>query len=519
MKTKIQFMALALAAILPVSCSQDSSLLPDVQVETGSISFNVSLDRELGSRAGDAPDEVPSRCLLEVYDGVTNTLVGKQIESAGSTSYSFTVSNLEKDKDYTFVFWADPGKNTFNTQALTAITPNEEGHIAFSGQIRTKPGKGNVDVKLTHAVAKLSVVHSAANMNLSVGDNVTAEFTRQQYSFNARSQVYSPTTTKKESLTATVTVDMTSGEVLSLYMLAPNDNMPSNSDKSMMVSDFKLGYKANGATAPYSKAIPSVTFKANHRTVISGNIKNLSLDAQTLSVSLITDWATIVPEAGESGQPEQPSQPDNPDPVVPDEPITPSGSAVTLTVPGSLTPAMIQSALASGNGLKIAGPMNDNDFATIKTYMNSNSGQNVNLDLGSADIAAIPDDAFNSCANLIGITLPSSVTIIGAEAFKGTGIEEITAIGVTTLEEGAFRNCPNLKEAVLGNLKNVGNNIFAYCPNIAKVDLTRCTAAFTRPGAFFSAEQTVTIYVNEELIASFQKTWGTHNFNITWATK
>lgn len=519
MKTKFYLLSLALAAILPVSCSQDTALNPELQAETGCMSFNITLDCALTSRAGET-DPLPTRCLLEVYEGATNKLVGKQQSTTGSISFSISVANLEKGKEYTFVFWADGGEDTYNTGSLTAITPKKDNAIAFSGKTTTAVESGKtVSVILSHVVAKLSLVHSA-DINLIAGDQVMVQFTQQKYSFNALSGSYSTTETQEVNHTHPVTADKTNGEIFSLYMLAPNDEMMSGGDKSMMVSDFKLGFQAKDATSSHSKEIPNVTFKANHRTVITGNIRDISFDTQKISVSLNQNWGEdIIPTPDEGGQqtePEEPKQPEEPTPVTP---VTPGNSTISLTSAGTLTDSQIQSALANGNDLKITGSMNDVDFTTLKTYLLAHSEQNVKLDISETAVTTIPFEAFYKCENLIGITLSSSVTTIGEYAFAETGISEIIANGVTILEAGAFRKCPNLTTASFGDLKSVEGTIFFESKNISTIDLTRCTATFTNKNSFFSSGQTVTIYVNEELIIPFKTIWDNYNFNITWTTK
>lgn len=519
MKTKFYLLSLALAAILPVSCSQDTALNPELQAETGCISFNITLDRALTSRAGET-DPLPTRCLLEVYEGATNKLVGKQQSTTGSTSFSISVANLEKGKEYTFVFWADGGEDTYNTGSLTAITPKKDNAIAFSGKTMTAVESGKtVSVTLSHAVAKLSLVHSA-NVNLSADDQVMVQFTQQKYSFNALSGSYSKTETQKVNLTQTVTADKTNGEIFSLYMLAPNDEMMSGGDKSMMVSDFKLGFQAKDATSSHSKEIPNVTFKANHRTVITGNIRDISFDTQKISVSLNQNWGEdIIPTPDEGGQPTEPDEPKQPDDPTPVTPVTPGNSTISLTSAGTLTDSQIQSALANGNDLKITGQMNDADFTTLRTYLLAHSEQNVNLDISETSVTTIPTDAFYQCGNLTGITLSSSVTTIGVYAFSETGITEIIANGVTTLDDGALKGCSNLTNASFGNLISVGTTVFVNSKNLSSIDFSRCTTVPHYSPPAFTTGQNVTIYVNESLLGSFASEWNIPSCKITWAIK
>lgn len=519
MKTKFYLLSLALAAILPVSCSQDTALNPELQAETGCMSFNITLDRALTSRAGET-DPLPTRCLLEVYEGATDKLVGKQQSTTGSTSFSISVANLEKGKEYTFVFWADGGEDTYNTESLTAITPKKDNAIAFSGKTTTAVESGKtVSVVLSHVVAKLSLVHSA-DVNLTAGDRIMVQFTQQKYSFNVLSGSYSKTETQEVNLTQTVTADKTNGEIFSLYMLAPNDEMMSGGDKSMMVSDFKLGFQAKDATSSHSKEIPNVTFKANHRTVITGNIRDISFDTQKISVSLNQNWGEdIIPTPDEGGQPTEPDDPKQPDDPTPVTPVTPGNSTISLTSAGTLTDSQIQSALANGNDLKITGQMNDADFTTLRSYLVNNPSKTVNLDISETAVTTIPEDAFNGCMNLTSIILSENITTLDTYAFNETGIAEIIANGVTRLEQGALRSCTNLTNVCLGDLTYIGTNAFTYCTNLKTIDLSKCSAVPKYSSPIIDNGHNLTIYVSETKLNDFKSNLKIAGCTITWVAK
>ncbi len=56
---------------------------------------------------------------------------------------------------------------------------------------------------------------------------------------------------------------------------------------------------------------------------------------------------------------------------------------------------------------------------------------------------SIPDWTFTDCANLTRFTIPSTVTSIGAGAFRGSGVTEISLPeGLTTIRYEAFKNTP-----------------------------------------------------------------------------
>lgn len=563
MKTKFYLLSLALAAILPVSCSQDTALNPEPQAETGCMSFNITLDRALTSRAGET-DPLPTRCLLEVYEGATNKLVGKQQSTtSSSTSFSISVANLEKGKEYTFVFWADGGEDTYNTESLTAITPKKDNAIAFSGKTMTAVESGKtVSVTLSHVVAKLSLVHSA-DVNLTAGDQIMVQFTQQKYSFNALSSSYSKTEPQNVKLTRTVTADKTNGEIFSLYMLAPNDDMTSGGDKSMMVSDFKLGFQAKDATSSHSKEIPNVTFKANHRTVITGNIRDISFDTQKISVSLNQNWdEDIIPTPDEGGQPTEPEEPKQPDDPTPVTPVTPGNSNISLTSAGTLTESQIQSALANGNDLKIAGQMNDADFTTLRNYLVNNPSKTVNLDISETTVTSIPNrafcitenvgfgdeseiskpitslssiilpntmtsigtEAFADCQHLQSVSIPASVTTIEDYAFFRTSITEVSAPGITTLGDGAFKECAELISVTLGKVQKIGSQAFFRSPKLTILDLSKCTSVPARPSQPFTTNLQLTIFVPADLLSGFKSSWsyvvsGVSTYTINWSAK
>lgn len=555
MKTKFYLGAITLAALMQASCSDDASTLPESPLDAGAISFEVTLDRDLNSRAGESADELPSRCLMEVYDNVTNTIVGSQYKASGATTFTFTVADLQKSKEYMFVFWADGGENAYNASSLKSVAAVADNRIAFTGKVKAQPGQANVSVVLRHAVAKLSVVHDGAT--LKAGDVVTASFTREKYSFDALAGAYTSVGSGKETLTKTLDADMSTGEVITRYMFAPNDEMKAASNPSMLVADFKLAYKPTGESTPHEKAIPNVTFKANHRTLITGNIRNMSLGGQTFSVSLNTDWTILTPESG-GGEDPGPVTP----PEVPDEPETPGNNVITLTSAGFLTESMVASAVGSGNELSIKGPMAESDFNALRTYLapgGAGSSKSLSLDLSGASFTVLPpkafcvgekigwstgevskpivslssvvlpdglteiqNEAFADCTNLTSVTVPSSVTTIGECAFYKSGIVELNAIGVTTFGAYACKSCPNLTSAALGNVTSLGNYSFLECPKLSSLDLSRCTMIVEASGLLSGAsiaEVTTTVYVdNEDLLTSFQQKWG-DRYKVVWAIK
>ncbi len=109
--------------------------------------------------------------------------------------------------------------------------------------------------------------------------------------------------------------------------------------------------------------------------------------------------------------------------------------------------------------------------AVMGTYMfNDSSIENVVL---SDDITEITTYAFDGCANLKSIQLPSKLVSIGGYAFSESGLESIeTPETLETIGIGAFKGCTSLKRAVLkGQLATLSNYLFSGCTNLESVEL------------------------------------------------
>lgn len=89
------------------------------------------------------------------------------------------------------------------------------------------------------------------------------------------------------------------------------------------------------------------------------------------------------------------------------------------------------------------------------------AGTTITLKNGTKGIVG---GAFNQCVNLKGITIPDSVTYIGAIAFKNTGLSSITIPhSVTSIEYAAFQNCENLKSVTIpADVEYIGLYAFGY---------------------------------------------------------
>ena len=123
------------------------------------------------------------------------------------------------------------------------------------------------------------------------------------------------------------------------------------------------------------------------------------------------------------------------------------------------------------------------------------------LDFSSATFTALPEKAFSGLRGLTALTVPKTLTTVGAQAFSSCEkIEEVTGLSdcnITSLGERAFASCTNLKRANLSKssftvlparafyqdtalsfikmpsvLKEIGKDALYGCESISKLDLT-----------------------------------------------
>ena len=149
--------------------------------------------------------------------------------------------------------------------------------------------------------------------------------------------------------------------------------------------------------------------------------------------------------------------------------------------------------------LKVKGPINSTDWATIKQMSNL-----LAIDLSEATVTSVPNSAFDGLSRLSNVKLPEGPTSIGSYAFRGTQIlnidipNSIISIGecafyqtrvrtvnfgenskLATIGYEAFYQCTSLEEFIMPNtvtkLDTYGNyadydcNTFYGCSSLKKI--------------------------------------------------
>ena len=116
-------------------------------------------------------------------------------------------------------------------------------------------------------------------------------------------------------------------------------------------------------------------------------------------------------------------------------------------------------------------------------------------------ITTIGDGAFRNCVNLKEMTLPDSVTSIGAGAFQNcAGITELTIpASVTSIGAGAFEGCQGLeKVTILCDASLLGEGAFAGCANLTEAMMMKGAI----PANCFADSAVTTVTLGEEITAA-----------------
>ena len=169
-------------------------------------------------------------------------------------------------------------------------------------------------------------------------------------------------------------------------------------------------------------------------------------------------------------------------------------SLTSLTIPASVVQIdkfdgpSHQNIVVSGNNLtslsvEAGNPVydsRDNCNAIIETATNTLLMGCQNTIIPNT-VTRINEAAFYNCANLIAITIPTSVASIGEGAFHGTGLTNVVLPANSVLDDwyytlaqdlGVFSSCNNLNNIALEEgLTSIAAGAFAYSPNFSSINI------------------------------------------------
>lgn len=91
------------------------------------------------------------------------------------------------------------------------------------------------------------------------------------------------------------------------------------------------------------------------------------------------------------------------------------------------------------------------------------------------EVQVIANSTFLDMTALVGVTIPTSVTWIGASAFQASGVHAISADGVTYVDINAFESCPNLTHVTMNTVISLGTSAFEACSLLSSVTMPMLT--------------------------------------------
>lgn len=486
MRKSISFWMFGIVAML-TSCSQNEDLLQGENNERASkVTFSVNIDTGMKTRAVDATDETPTRCVVGWY---TQGGTIQQLDyPVTGTSFPVTVPNLEAETEYTFIFWADCGSDAYDTRDLTKITRGSKPSIAFrnSEVVTTKPNSETPKaVTLTHAVAK--VVAKQVGSGLAADDKIGFSFNMPDYSYNAQNNTLSQEDeTKTVPVNAETTVSETlQEELLSTYVFAPSG------ETGEVIGNVNVWYEPVGKEK-YQTTITNVPLKQNYRTVLTGDFSSLHA-GMTFTANIDNQWV---------------------DDIIPNEI---EGNTITLSKPGTLSELDIAAALgATGNTaakIVIEGEMNSADFNTLAYYNRNLDSKRDNadntycliIDLSEATgLDAVPDGSYYSSSEFFTkvqkLILPRTCTKVGDKAFFNSGILGVEGVGVTQLWPNCFDGS-SLEEANFPSATYIGAYAFQLCRSLKTLRLTAAgefDVTESRRILYDSSTESTTLYLNPD---------------------
>ena len=432
---------LGMAAML-ASCSQDE--LGGARTD-GALTITATVDNGIGTRAStyDSDDVDIDECLLEVYDA-EGSLVGSQLTGTpGGTegTFTFTVSGLDPDAQYDFVFWADSKAaatygGSLKERKLTDAADLTKA-LAFQGRIDNSRPADATAVTLTHAVAKVTLKTTGA---MTTGDNVTLAMTGIADTWNVQTGTATGTAAKTYAytLTADIAQPQTDAEVTTFYVPAPALGS---------TSDITLSYANASGSKQGSTSVTNVPLQANYRTVLKGDVAALFGGATaTITASLDGDWndQSVEIEIQETNE-------------------------IKTTAVGQITAEAIIKAAEVGNGeVIIKGPINKADLVTISKC----DIELANLDLskakvmddnGESELTEFPKvfSSYNNATNTVSLKkliLPENTVSLAEQCFARNATLETVVFPNTLTKIGkqAFEQCENFDIASLDGITEIG---------------------------------------------------------------
>lgn len=129
----------------------------------------------------------------------------------------------------------------------------------------------------------------------------------------------------------------------------------------------------------------------------------------------------------------------------------------------------------------------------------------ISIDLNDTNTTELGRNAFKGCSNLETVTLPSTLQVIGENAFVDN--EKLTSVdtyNVSEIGDNAFKNCVAMESLVLGEeVTEIGDNAFNGCSSLVDVTSYALEPPALGTGNFTTSGDT--LYVPNEAVSLYEE--------------
>ena len=281
MRNRFRTLLMLAAAVLLASCSQD-----EVMTDTGHDGLvPVTLSAAVGDGVQTrATEGEAKRCVIQILEkngdgwsdaiglGLEKNPIDMEPDVNNPAQFTLTGVLLNPDKEYTFLFWADEGKDFYDASDLenVKIENGNATNIAWQGKATWDKTEGStITAELTHAVAKVTLqsTTAVASGRKFVLSNLTEYNGFDVMNGTANGDIVTPG--HKGTGTGA------SGDLLSFYALVTDENQ-----------ELKLTSGEGGGVV----SISNVPLAPNTHVILKGNVQDAGWTTVNFTTSVETTW-------------------------------------------------------------------------------------------------------------------------------------------------------------------------------------------------------------------------------------
>lgn len=287
MRNRFRTLLMLAAAVLLASCSQD-----EVMTDTGHDGLvPVTLSAAVGDGVQTrATEGEAKRCVIQILEkngdgwsdaiglGLEKNPIDMEPDVNNPAQFTLTGVLLNPDKEYTFLFWADEGKDFYDASDLenVKIENGNATNIAWQGKATWDKTEGStITAELTHAVAKVTLqsTTAVASGRKFVLSNLTEYNGFDVMNGTANGDIVTP----GHEGTGTGA----SGDLLSFYALVTDENQ-----------ELKLTSGKGGGVV----SISNVPLAPNTHVILKGDVQNAGWTTVNFTTSVETTWGSTSTE-------------------------------------------------------------------------------------------------------------------------------------------------------------------------------------------------------------------------------